>query len=405
MDVANVSFPDPGRAGYLTTMTTRPTLRILLVEDEESEAYLVRTLIGSLPGTPATCDWVASADEGFEALAREEHDVCLLDYHLGTSETGTSLLRRVRGRAIHTPIILLTGKGSRDVDLEAMEAGASDYLQKGSIDPVLLERSLRYAVERNRALAALRESEERNRGMFDHLPLGLFRVSIDGEYQEANPALIRMLEEPDRAYLRDTLSRHFFVAADDRARFMAGLESAGEITGFESRVVSGRGRPLILRVSARVHRDPRGAAEYVEGVVEDLTGDPSSHRMAEDAASFQALARSVEFGLLRTDPEGQLHWINDTAVEMLGLSGTAVLGQGVWNVVHPAEQDRIARAFEELAAGTRDRCERDVRVLRTDGTEGALRLVMTAVTGRGGSLQSMLGVLTPIHAPAPARPD
>jgi PAS domain S-box-containing protein len=385
-------------------MTTPPTLRVLLVEDEESEAHLTRTLIGSLPGTSATCEWVASTEEGFEALMREEHDVCLLDYDLGTSETGISLLRRVRGRAVHTPIIMLTGKGSRDVDLEAMEAGATDYLQKGAIDPVLLERSLRYAVERHRALDALRQSEERNRGMFDHLPLGLFRVSMEGEYQEANPALIRMLEEPDRAYLRDTVARHFFVAADDQARFLWELEHSGEITGFETRVVSGRGRPLILRVSARVHRGPNGDAEYVEGAVEDLTGDPPSHRMVEDAASFQVLADSAELGLLRTDPEGQLHWINEAATDMLGLAGTAVLGQGIWNVVHPAEQDRIARAFEELAAGTRDRSEREVRVLRGDGTEGTLRLTMTAVTGKGGSLQSMLGILAPVRDPAPTRP-
>jgi len=50
------------------------------------------------------------------------------------------------------PIILLTGKGAREVDMAAMKAGASDYLDKGEIGPSLLERSIRYSIERHRTL-------------------------------------------------------------------------------------------------------------------------------------------------------------------------------------------------------------------------------------------------------------
>jgi PAS domain S-box-containing protein len=371
-------------------------LRVLLIEDQEDEALLTRTLLENLPGTAATCEWVATAQAGLEALLQGRHDVCLLDYVLD-EEVGTELLRRARAHAVHTPVILLTGKGSREVDLAAMEAGAVDYLQKGKLDPTVLERALRYAVERHRAQERLRESEERNRAMFDHLPLGLFRVGMNGSYQEANPALIRILEHPDRAHLEDSLARHFFVGTADQARFIQALERSGEVQGFETRVVSGAGRTLRLRVSARIHRGPGGEAEYVEGAVEDLTGDPSASRTEEEAASFRALRQASGMGIVRADPDGQLLEMN---AEARAMTGTPAGGEGVlslWTLVHPADEDRVARAVDELTSGARDRVSREVRIMTPDGQGRPHLLKLAAVMGRGGALGSIVGILTPLE--------
>ena len=95
---------------------------------------------------------------------RGQQSVCLLDYHLG-ERTGLELLREAVARGCRTPIILLTGNGDREIDVEAMKAGAADYLVKGRFDAHSLERSIRYtigfAVQRQRTLEALRRSEER----------------------------------------------------------------------------------------------------------------------------------------------------------------------------------------------------------------------------------------------------
>lgn len=370
-----------------------PTLRILLIEDQEEDALLTRALLENLPGTRAEVEWAPSPEEGLSLLLERRHDVCLLDYHMG-DETGVAVLRRARAQAVRTPAILLTGKGSRSVDLEAMRAGAVDYLQKSRLDPEALERSLRYAVERFRADEELRRSEERNRGMFDHLPLGLFRVTMEGDYLEANPALIRMLESPDRADLKDRLARHAFVGEHDFPRLLRALDEKGEVTGFETRVQSGKGRPLLLRVSARVHHGPDGRPEYLEGAVEDLTGTPSVHEMEADAASFHALAGLSAQGLLRADPDGQIRWVNRAAREELGHAAEELLGQGLWALAHPLDADRVARAFEEIATGSRDRTVRQIRILHADGSEEPRTLTLGAVRGRGGSFQAVLATLT-----------
>src|SRR5690606_16021945 len=78
------------------------------------------------------------------------------DYRLG-AQNGLDLIREASDREVTTPMILLTGQGDLQVDLQAMAMGAADYLVKGQIDAQLLERAVRYARERRRAEERIRE--------------------------------------------------------------------------------------------------------------------------------------------------------------------------------------------------------------------------------------------------------
>ena len=74
--------------------------------------------------------------------------MCLVDYRLG-ERSGVQLIREARDSGLTTPMILLTGQGNHDVDVEAIEAGATDYLVKDETHASRLERTIRYAVELN----------------------------------------------------------------------------------------------------------------------------------------------------------------------------------------------------------------------------------------------------------------
>jgi FixJ family two-component response regulator len=99
---------------------------------------------------------------------RGEHHACLVDYRL-CERTGVKLIRAAREALITTPMILLTGQGDYEVDVEAMEAGATDFLVKDETSPARLERTIRYAVrlntERCRAEEARRNSETKFRSV------------------------------------------------------------------------------------------------------------------------------------------------------------------------------------------------------------------------------------------------
>ncbi len=127
------------------------TLRVLLIEDDEDDYVLVRDLLRDLDYVDVSLDWESDYESGKEALQAGGYCVCLMDYRLGARD-GIELLRELDSAVLHTPIIFLTGQDSRELDMEAMEAGAADYLVKGKIGPPLLERSIRYVLERHRLL-------------------------------------------------------------------------------------------------------------------------------------------------------------------------------------------------------------------------------------------------------------
>ena len=133
-------------------------LSILLVEDDEDDYVLTRELLSENYGDGFQLEWKIGYDDGLKALLSGGHDVCLLDYRLG-EHSGIDLLRRALDGGCETPVIVLTGQGDRSVDVEAMRAGAADFLVKGQFAAPLLERSIRYAMERQRAQDALRRSK------------------------------------------------------------------------------------------------------------------------------------------------------------------------------------------------------------------------------------------------------
>ncbi len=122
-------------------------VKVLLVDDDEDDYMITREVLAEIRGWQIHLEWVATYTAALEVLSTNEHDICLVDYHLG-AKNGLELLCEVRDNGYKIPVILLTGQGDREIDIKAMEAGASDYLVKGQIDAMLLERSIRYSIQR-----------------------------------------------------------------------------------------------------------------------------------------------------------------------------------------------------------------------------------------------------------------
>lgn len=131
--------------------------RVLLVEDDEDDFVLIRDMLSTSERSNYSLEWVDTYMEAKDALATDNHDICILDYRLGAQD-GLDLLREITQKNLHTPVIMLTGQDNFDVDMEAMRIGASDYLVKGLIDASQLERSIRYAIAHGRLQEQIRES-------------------------------------------------------------------------------------------------------------------------------------------------------------------------------------------------------------------------------------------------------
>lgn len=103
-------------------------------------------LLRSAQGVRYALTFVADHVQAERELSRADHDICLLDYQLG-SHTGLEVLRSAAARRFAGPIVVLTGNDSYEIDLAVMKAGAVDFLSKDALTAVLLERVIRYAVQ------------------------------------------------------------------------------------------------------------------------------------------------------------------------------------------------------------------------------------------------------------------
>ena len=136
------------------------TCRVLLVEDIESEAKLVIKNLRRVSGWRFIIEHYDRLVPALERARESRFDVVLLDLNLPDG-AGIEVCQRMHQATPNTPLIVLTNQTSIELGTKALREGAQDYLIKREVDSTLLGRAIRYAIERNRAERALRESEQR----------------------------------------------------------------------------------------------------------------------------------------------------------------------------------------------------------------------------------------------------
>jgi PAS domain S-box-containing protein len=124
-------------------------MKVLLLEDHEGFAVIVREMLHSLRDESISFEWVTGLDQGIARLTQWVPDVILLDLSLPDS-CGLETLCEVRQHAGAAPIIVLTGNDDENIAIKAISQGAQDYLVKGDIDRRGFVRAIRYAIERKK---------------------------------------------------------------------------------------------------------------------------------------------------------------------------------------------------------------------------------------------------------------
>jgi serine phosphatase RsbU (regulator of sigma subunit) len=141
---------------------TAETYRLLLVEDDPGDALLVEEYLSDT-SLNVKLRWAQSLADAMGRMAQEAPECILLDLHLPDA-SGIAAVRQAQSACPSAAIIVLTGLAESRAGAEAVAAGAQDYLVKGTVSGELLDRAIRYAVQRKHAeqtAARLRLNEQR----------------------------------------------------------------------------------------------------------------------------------------------------------------------------------------------------------------------------------------------------
>jgi len=249
------------------------SLKVLLIEHDSGFARYIGDMLDQTRDFKAEVLSAQDLHKGLSALAGDNFDVVVMDMSLPDG-AGLANVSVLRAEAPQLPVIVAGDSDDETVALEAVHAGAHDYLVKSQLTPTWLERSLRYSIERHRMDRALLEAEEKYHGVFDHLVEGIFQTTPDGRYLMANTALARIYgyATPDELMQGLTdISRRLYVQQDRRDEFVRMMQEHDVLTGFESEVFRKDGSVIWISENCRAIRDTKGRLLYYEGTVEDIT--------------------------------------------------------------------------------------------------------------------------------------
>ena len=281
-------------------------LRILLIDDDEDDRLLTAERLSEIPGNPYRLDWASRYEEGLEAICQGTHDVYLLDFRL-SGRTGIELLREAHGHGCSGPIILLTGQGQSRTDVEALDAGADDYLEKDRLTSALLDRSIRYALFRHRVERQL-EQKVRER---------------TEELAKANAALREASQRKDE-----------FLAtlAHELRNPLAPIRNALEIVR-----LAGDGGESVGRQRARIERQVAQLQRLVDDLLDISRITVGKFRLNPETLTIQEVVEAALDGARPLFDRAKLKLTVEQPEQPIRLKGDRVrLTQALTNLLHNA---------------------------------------------------------------------
>ncbi len=264
--------------------------RVLLVEDNSGDAWLIREMLQSASVEPIEVETAERLADGLRLLGSQSFDAVLLDLGLPDSR-GLETFTRLSAESPGTPVVVMTGNDDLMLALRAVQAGAQDYLVKGQVQGNVLARSVRYAVERKRAEAALRESERKYKHFFEQDLAGHYVSTADGKVTACNAAFARILGygSAGEAIGADLVS--CYAGPEARAEFLRRLQADGRAERMEIELRRKDGSAVAVIESAVAVRDARGGLQEIHGFLIDDTERKRVEAEFRQAQKMEAVGR------------------------------------------------------------------------------------------------------------------
>lgn len=414
------------------------TIKVLLVEDDEDDFIITRDLLAEIRSREFVLDWAKTYEKGLELMVLNHHDVCLVDYRLG-AHNGVELLRAAIERGCQSPVILLTTSGHQTVDVEAMEAGASDYLVKGDLESVSLERSIRYAIQRTRA-ASLAAFEQARLAVFGaEVGLALTRTG-------SLTAILNNCAKAMAQYLNSELAQIFTF--DSKRKIFEPQANAGSLydqypiirelpTMKLDPALVAEGKPIIIKqlLGAEQFVNPEwikrgGLASYAAyplvledkllGLMSVFTRAALSDQIGQEMGSvangialcidrkrseealgaseskYRSVVESIKEVIFQLDAAGNWTFLNPAWKTITGFEVRQSLGKPFLQFVHEEDREENRQIFTRLIKGQQEYSRHEARLQTKDKKIRWVEIDVQTIRGREGNIIGASGSISDI---------
>ena len=246
--------------------------------------------------------------------------------------------------------------GTLDVYRDGAESPGTDDL-----DAIAnLVRLAGIALKRDLDEQALRDSEQRFRGLFENVVDGVYIANASGKITAANPALVAMLGfDSAEALTSMGVPDILYVNQDDRRRFVEALHRDLIVKNFEVRLRRKDGSQIVVLENARAVRDRAGVIVAHEGTITDITDRKLAEtRVFEEKERAQVTLNSIGDGVITTDANGSVDYLNPVAADLIGWEPRAARARAIDQVLTTVVADS-----RELLDNPVLRCLREGRVI------------------------------------------
>ncbi len=296
-------------------------LKILIIDDDEDDFFITSQYLEDIDAFNVNCSWSYNINDAQQKLASNSYDIYFLDYRLG-AKTGLELLKEAVDNGCYKPIILLTGKGTVEIDKLAVENGAYDYLIKSDLTTEKLERCLRYAYERYKSFKVINDNEKKYRLIFENALSFIFTCDPLLHFSAANPASEYLLGyTPDELKNKSFLS---FVDDSDKQQFKKLIIDKKSIYNYNIKLITQHGEIKTGNLSLNYFETDNENA-YWQGIIYDET-----MRVQAEQAKLQSEKLEATYRLVRT----LAHEIRNPLTN-IGLSLEGFIEKGVQDAQKP----------------------------------------------------------------------
>jgi PAS domain S-box-containing protein len=221
---------------------TKEQIQILYIDDNPDDFYLVETYLSRIEEPEYKAVHASTYEEALEQI-KHPFDIYLVDYRLG-KDSGLELIKIIKSQQPHAAVILLSGMDSGNLDEEALNLGASDYLVKGEFDASLLDRTLRYAHRDSQIKENLDLEGGKFRSIFERATDPFLLIDSESHILEVNPSSISKFEFEEE--ISSQLKLPIFVSLIEekviRKQILEKLQNKFEIIDFEATLINKAGK-------------------------------------------------------------------------------------------------------------------------------------------------------------------